>query len=459
MFFDDPVAVDLARNVLWALETNGADVTRLRTFELAEDFAASSETSAKTASKISSKISSKTGALGLGPQAVHQADRSELGELLESDWVVEHIWPLPEPSKPSSDVSKTTKTSRQISVKSVPSVVLGLRSQHDGREYALPLGTSGRGESLSPHMKPLGPFDILGFSDPSNDTPNTLVGIRLPNALTADANRGAHGGDKVPAEIRTHRFALPQMTPLGVRRLSLVSQGGFPGETRIKTQSLRRAGTKNFLTPGNPLEPIGFLTTSNGGPDLLLALQHGGYDPRRDIKTPDQLALIDVWQRQVVKSMPIRDHFAWAKIRNHLAGSNDRLALLRAFPRVDAVKNAFTVMTPPDRQHSLRLNVPLSDYQTSTFRLETTTGQWRFGLLTDPLNPAALARKRQDPVFLDVFIVNKTENMAEDSSPRVRVPVGVAPVSWHSEGPVLVVKRKHRHFSRGARSIELYRLP
>jgi hypothetical protein len=82
-------------------------------------------------------------------------------------------------------------------------------------------------------------------------------------------------------------------------------------------------------------------------------------------------------------------------------------------------------------------------------------GSLFFSLTIDPVNPDAVARKKADPRYLDLYRVAPDATRAERVG-RVLVP-GKREHRWIAGGDAWVVMPKHIGFDRGGKSLQLYR--
>jgi hypothetical protein len=122
------------------------------------------------------------------------------------------------------------------------------------------------------------------------------------------------------------------------------------------------------------------------------------------------------------------------------------------------------------RRGAIQLPVPLRYYDPSTLQEQEdfAGGSLLFSLAVDPLHAEALARRKKDTAFLDLY-------WARPSASRTSVPTGKAPLdvaverllrapmddrpaTWVAAGGHAAVLRKHKNFSRGGNLLEVYLL-
>lgn len=203
----------------------------------------------------------------------------------------------------------------------------------------------------------------------------------------------------------------------------------------------------------------------------LSGMRPGSYDKARDVRLPGRAAVIDSGTGRFVFEADIGDVVAWA------AASE----LRRKFPG----RGLFSVFSPDaqlfelidfqGRRATIDLPVPLRYYDpTSLIEQEQygpstgTPGALLFSLVTDPLHPEALARRKKDPSYFDLYRARPdapAAGGATGKSPIVarfdrllRAPMDERPPAWAASGNHAAVLRKHKNFSRGGSLLEVYPL-
>jgi hypothetical protein len=122
------------------------------------------------------------------------------------------------------------------------------------------------------------------------------------------------------------------------------------------------------------------------------------------------------------------------------------------------------------RRGPIALPVPLRYYDASTLQEQevSSADSLMFSLAIDPLHPEALARRKKDPSYLDLYVARYDAARSQAPTgqgalrPQVerllRAPMDDRPVSWAATGRHAAVLRKHKNFSRGGNLLEVYPL-
>jgi hypothetical protein len=197
----------------------------------------------------------------------------------------------------------------------------------------------------------------------------------------------------------------------------------------------------------------------------IVGLRPGEYDKEKDIRLPDRAAVLDAttgkWKWEAV----IGDVYAWAAasdLRRKMPGRS-------LFVRFSPDATIFDLVDFQGRRGRLQLPVALRYYDPTTLqdRQLADTGLL-FSLAIDPLHPEALARRKKDPSYLDLYWV--VPDAARFQGPAgqgtlqlkiervLRAPMDERPAAWVASGGYAAVLRKHKSFSRGGAELELFSL-
>jgi hypothetical protein len=202
----------------------------------------------------------------------------------------------------------------------------------------------------------------------------------------------------------------------------------------------------------------------------IIGLRPGEYDKQRDIRLPDRAAVLDATTGKWKWEAAIGDVYAWAAasdLRRKLPGRS----LFAVFSPDTTI---FDLVDFQGRRGALTLPVPLRYYDATTLqeRQLPGSGALLFSLVIDPLHPEALARRKKDPSYLDLYWVvpdsadagarGQGPSGAGVLKPRVerllRAPMDDRPATWVAAGGYAAVLRKHKSFSRGGGQLEVYTL-
>jgi hypothetical protein len=201
------------------------------------------------------------------------------------------------------------------------------------------------------------------------------------------------------------------------------------------------------------------------GHAVIVGASPGGYDKARDVRVPDQAAMYDVLAGNFTWKGDIADVVAWAtasELRHKLDGRS-------LFAILAADNQSFELVDWLGRRGTLDLPVPLRYYDASTLvELEdAATPSLFFSLAIDPLHPEALARRKKDPSYLDIYWARPAaakSNQANKEPLRpaisrlLRALVDDRPTTWLAAGSYAAVLRKHKNFSRGGNLLEVFPL-
>lgn len=236
-----------------------------------------------------------------------------------------------------------------------------------------------------------------------------------------------------------------------------------------KAGRLEKVGKPAVLTVTNARDletpPMRAIDWQDGGSQVF-GTRPGGYDRQKDIRLPDRAALLDVFTGAFSWEGEIGDVHGWAAA-NELRRKQPGRSLFAVFSP-DA--RTLVVIDRLGRQAPLTLSVPLRLYDPTTLQeQEDDPSTLVFGLAIDPLNPDALSRRKKDPSFLDLYVVNVTTEPGAASVAAggalpialrrlVRVSQDDRPAAWQVRGRYAAVLRKHKSFSRGGGQLELYAL-
>jgi hypothetical protein len=239
--------------------------------------------------------------------------------------------------------------------------------------------------------------------------------------------------------------------------------------SRHSVRGLQRVGKQaSFtLTKGGDLRkpPLKVAAWQKGFTEIV-GLEPGSYDKQRDVRLPDRGAILDTQTGEITWRADVGDVVAWAaatQLRRKMPGRG-------LFAVFSPDTQIFDLVDFEGRRGAISLPVPLRYYDPSTLQEQEdfAGGTLLFSLATDPLHSEALARRKKDPAFLDLYWAKPAAGRT--TAPTGKAPLDVAverllrapmddrPATWTASGGHAAVLRKHKNFSRGGNLLEVYLL-
>jgi hypothetical protein len=192
-------------------------------------------------------------------------------------------------------------------------------------------------------------------------------------------------------------------------------------------------------------------------------LKGGVWDKKENQRSPDVEATYDLLTAKFVDRQPIADLFEQRKRFQVLADAKGELDFVRM-----AWDNQSVQLWRGGKPKPLTLDQPLSTYDPKSLQgvLEADGTTW-IALEVDPVNPDAVARKKADPVYIDIFRAGpdgKAERKMRvlaatqtAGSPTTKASGAVRFRFGTVRGQVWLLEGSPG-FDRGGRSLALYKL-
>ena len=188
------------------------------------------------------------------------------------------------------------------------------------------------------------------------------------------------------------------------------------------------------------------------GYTFLVGQKEGEYDKAHDIRKPDLAARLDVFGGKQVSEHEVKGLMAWAELvalrRKHqnegmFVRFTDDLKRLELVDRADVL----SVLEVPR---------PLRKYDPPTLFYQLTLDHHLVcGITIDPVNADAVAAKKADKDWLDLY---RVDEQAHALVPLARIDGEKRPSAWHMVGQRVGVLRKHKGFARGGPRLDIYEL-
>ena len=187
------------------------------------------------------------------------------------------------------------------------------------------------------------------------------------------------------------------------------------------------------------------------GMTLAYGIKGGVWDRKEDQRSPDVEATYDLVTGRFVATHPIKDLFEQRKRYEVLAAAGGTLDFLRM-----KWDNSVVEIWHGGGKTDATLDQPVATYQPKSLQglVEPDGSAW-IALDVDPVNPAAVARKKADPAYLDVFHAapdGKAERVARVLATGVQARFGAM---GHDRFWLL---ERSSGFDRGGRKLVLYQL-
>ncbi len=218
------------------------------------------------------------------------------------------------------------------------------------------------------------------------------------------------------------------------------------GKRVAKSRNLETDGDGKTVASSKKLEF--HINHWDGGYQVAYGVREGAYDRKKDQRSPNQEAVYDVIAGKFIESTPIQDYHEQRRRFDTLQGRSDT-----TFVAVSHDRSALESW-----QHGTKAEIKGIDL--TKYRLDTllatagTDGVW-LGLTVDPANFSAIAAKKLDAEFFDIF------HVVDGAAVRVsHIPANSRQFSigWAAKNTLWVTER-NRGFSRGSKVLELVQLP
>jgi hypothetical protein len=135
------------------------------------------------------------------------------------------------------------------------------------------------------------------------------------------------------------------------------------------------------------------------GMTRAIGVKGGEWDKKENQRSPDVEATYDLVKGAFVDRKPITDLFEQRKRFQILAEAHDRVDFVRLVPDASAIQ-----VWRDGKLIASELDQPLAQYDPKSLQgiVLPGVGTWA-AIKIDPVNPDAVARKKADPEYLDVF--------------------------------------------------------
>jgi hypothetical protein len=189
------------------------------------------------------------------------------------------------------------------------------------------------------------------------------------------------------------------------------------------------------------------------GYTLAHGVKGGEWDKKEDQRTPDVEATYDLVTGKFTAQKKIEDLFEQRKRYQALAEDHGQRDFLRM-----SWDNASIQIWHDGKPTTVTLDEPITNYDPKSLQgIVQPDGSAWLALKMDPVNPDAVARKKADPEYLDIFRAGadgKAVRKARVLGPGMRYWFGVMN---DAAGTFWLLERSNG-FERGGRTVKVYRL-
>jgi hypothetical protein len=201
------------------------------------------------------------------------------------------------------------------------------------------------------------------------------------------------------------------------------------------------------------VDPLGFrIQYWIDGYTRAVGVKDGTWDRKEDQRAPDQSATYDLPQRVFSRVVPIADPRGLIE-RTRIRAEHPNES---SFVRVSDDLTGVLWFDGDAEPRSIELAEPVHHYDPRSLVYHATPdGGMMLSLTLDPVNPDAVARKKADERWLDLYSLAPG---ASKAARRARLLVGQRGVRWIASPTTWAVLEQHIGFSRGGKALHLYRL-
>jgi len=180
---------------------------------------------------------------------------------------------------------------------------------------------------------------------------------------------------------------------------------------------------------------------------VAVGVKGGVWRKRENQRSPDTAAAFDLLANKFVVNRPIRDLMEHARRTEAMVDHPERV-----FVRVRDDRSAVELWRD-GAPAPLALDQPFEIYDPLTVHYGWRGERLWMSLQVDPVNPPAVARRKTDAVYVDLFEIDGGRAVR-----KARILAGSRKLRWGWAGDTLWVMERNLGFDRGAKALTLYRL-
>lgn len=182
-----------------------------------------------------------------------------------------------------------------------------------------------------------------------------------------------------------------------------------------------------------------------------VGIKGGTWDRKEDQRSPDAEAWYVLPAREFARVLPIKDVVTHAELLALREAHNNEDAFLivtRDLTRVQLFTDG--------KLADVTLEQPFHHYDPKSLRYQPRPrGGWYFSLAIDPVNPDAVARKKADLAWLDLYTLDPGQAKARRVA---RLLLGKRDITWSATDTHWAILEKLKGFTRGAAKLSIYEL-
>jgi hypothetical protein len=214
----------------------------------------------------------------------------------------------------------------------------------------------------------------------------------------------------------------------------------------IGKKTIKENGEGRVAQAGGPFKILWW----REGYTSAATLKAGEFDKTRDMRRPDRFAHYDVWRGQLSNEKEIEDVMGFAQL-TMLRKQHDNEP---AFVHLSEDRRQLLLADGLD-ENEVKLGKPLYIYDANAYRCQLAEDRVFLAATIDPVNPAALEKKKAVP---DDFELYEIDRSTREAKRVLMLPGDGRPVGWRVATRRVAILRKSKGFDRGGVTLEIYDL-
>ncbi len=220
-----------------------------------------------------------------------------------------------------------------------------------------------------------------------------------------------------------------------------------------KVTFLKTKVKADFTLPEPPVRVISW----EPGHRSFIGLRPGKYDKKKDIRLPDVGLRYNLLQQKEVWAEAPKDLPAWELAIKMRPGHEGQMRYME----VSGDLKKLYYVDEKNGLVELQGKVPWAKYDHESLK------QWEswdrqtlfFSLTVDPVNPAAVARKKEDPERVDIYALNRAGDLkllGKVMTGRKKGRATITKFGWSVGAKNFAYLKKLKGFARGGKELQIY---